>query len=346
MKAMEKITDILSNKTNSTQPEAVRAIRYGINTYISECKEEKDRGQQNWNYWKSVVRESENKLNHNKNLEDLEISNRHYMLARTKSEAADGLKNFVHRLQLVELRAVYGLDNWSQSRAVAEARADEQQKVAALTQKKLEKIRAEHHQRAESRAAGIARLASDIERKNKLLAALNAEAAALQSRQDEAYAAAIKAGAEPPAVAEADDRRMMSLELEKKRARSQLDALTNARASAVEEDDAATTEETRVVQELRNTADMQKREGLRIRWNLAVSALVEVGINLDEDMDRLEIPVFDTDGLLGMGLSQGHRAHEITPEVLDEIRQAHAVDDSLDGILNEIKAAGFGHLIG
>lgn len=259
--------------------------------------------------------------------------------------AAEPLPGLVRRLLLAHRREEVNLVAWPARRSMLIESAERVNDSIVKAEKAGERLATEHARRRASRAEGLQRLADQIEPKRATLAQVEAEATAEQGRQAAAYAAAVRAGTELPGT-EAQEEALAATQRLAARLRAQLAALESAHAADLADHQRLCAEEDSAEREHADELAYKRASLQRLRWDTAAGDFLAVAAEMADAMPthaKFAVPVFEPNRVPGGSLMG--ESNTVTVDTLREMDEAHAVGCSVADVLDEIRAAGFGHLI-
>lgn len=265
--------------------------------------------------------------------------------AEAARAAAEPLPHLARRLLAAQRREQVNASDWPARRGMLTEAADRVRDNISKAEKAGERLASDHAKRRAARAEGLQRLASQIEPKRATLAQAEAEAAAEQRRQADAYAAAVRAGSELTDT-EAQEEALAATQRLAARLRAQLAALESAHAADLADHERLSAEEDGAEREHANELDFVRSSLRRLRWDTAAGDFLAVAAEMPDAMPahaKFAVPVFEPDRVPGgclMGASDTATEH-----TLREMAEAMAAGCSVADVLDEIRAAGFGHLI-
>lgn len=266
--------------------------------------------------------------------------------AEAELAAAEPLPTLASRLLLAQRAEMLNSSAWPDRRDALLSEAIGRTSDAINKEKKArDQLIADHAKRRAARTEGMQRLDSQITQISEEQKQAEGEIAAEQNHQAGTYAAAVRAGKELPDT-EAQEEALAAKQRLAARLRARLVALQAARDEdgadhqrlCAEEDDA----ERAKVDELASL----RKQLQQLRYDIAAGDLLAVAVEMADalpDRGNFEVPVFDPTRVPGgflMGSSNTAKDH-----TLREMAEAMAVGFSVADVLDEIRAAGFGHLI-
>jgi hypothetical protein len=255
------------------------------------------------------------------------------------------LPGLADRLLLADSREECGAVNWPEQRASLIEGTERSQAGITKAEKDAARLTADHAKRCALRTEALQRLAAQIDPKRALLAQAAAEVESEQKRQADAYAAAVRAGTDLPNADEQEEVLVASQRLVS-RLRAQLAALEGAHATDLALHQNLSAEEQDAEGGLADELIFRRDELRRLLWDIAagdfVSVAGEMAGALPEDGWKLCIPVFDRARIPGGTRMNGS---SVDVDALLEVNKLMQVQFTVADVLDEIRSAGFGHLI-
>lgn len=259
--------------------------------------------------------------------------------------AAAPLPGLAGRLLLAQRRGEVNLGAWPARRGMLVEAAERSSDNIGKAEKAGERLATEHAKRRATRAEGLQRLAAQIEPKRAMLAQVDAEAVAEQRRQADAYAAAVRAGTELPDT-DAQEEALAATQRLAARLRAQLAALESAHAADLADHQRLCAEEDGAEREHASDLDFLRTKLQQLRWDTAAGDFLSVAAEMADAMPpaaKFAVPVFEPNRVPGGSLMGD--TNTVTVDTLREMDEAQAVGCSVADVLDEIRTAGFGHLI-
>lgn len=266
--------------------------------------------------------------------------------AEAACTAAEPLPFLARKVQLAWRREEVNMVDWPNRRDVllSEAIVRTRDNINK-TVKACERFTADHAKRRAARTEGQQRLDSQITQISAGLKQAEGEIAAELRGQGDAYAAAARSGKELPDT-EAQEEALAAKQRLAARLRARLVALQAARDEDGADHQRLCAEEEDVERAKADELAALRKQLQQLRWDIAAGDFLSVAVEMADAMPRggtFAVPVFDPARVPG-GCLMGS-SDTATEHTLREMAEAMAAGCSVADVLDEIRAAGFGHLI-